>query len=107
MLMVGEGNRANPTVSIPSWSVYDDPMVDMISTSPLRFPVSGVVYSSAVANNNDVISDGGGGGDYSPFLLAEATALQRYLPSNEVDSDIDIFGYRESDIPIDAYSCDE
>ncbi|PIA64545.1 hypothetical protein AQUCO_00100197v1 [Aquilegia coerulea] len=107
MLMIGEGNRANPTVSIPSWSVYDDPMVDMISSSPI-LPVSGVI-SSAAANNNNVISDvGGGGGDYSPFLLAEAlTALQRYLPSNEVDSDTDIFGYRESDIPIDAYSCDE
>ncbi|KAF5208417.1 Zinc finger ccch domain-containing protein [Thalictrum thalictroides] len=101
MMMIGERNRANPTVSIPPWSVYDDPMVDMISSPN---PVSGVSASSSSTSNGD---SGNNVGDYSPFLLAEAlNALQRYLPSNEIDSDSDII-CRESDIPIDAYSCDE
>ncbi|CBI27968.3 unnamed protein product, partial [Vitis vinifera] len=39
--------------------------------------------------------------------VSALTALQRYLPSNDVDvdSDSDISG-READIPVDAYSCD-
>ncbi|RVW96361.1 Zinc finger CCCH domain-containing protein 49 [Vitis vinifera] len=41
------------------------------------------------------------------FPYPALTALQRYLPSNDVDvdSDSDISG-READIPVDAYSCD-
>ncbi|KAL5728936.1 hypothetical protein ACHQM5_001958 [Ranunculus cassubicifolius] len=63
-----------------------------MSSSPL--PVSGV-SGNATGDN----------GEYSQYFIAEAlTALQRYLPSNEADEDSD---GRESDIPIDAYSCDE
>lgn len=88
MMMIGEGNRTNPTVHIPPWSHFEDPMPEMLS--PL--PVSGI------STNNE--------SEYSPFLLAEAlNALQRYLPSNENDSDIS--AHLESDIPVDAFSCDE
>ncbi|KAF9613917.1 hypothetical protein IFM89_013164 [Coptis chinensis] len=88
MMMIGEGNRTNPTVHIPPWSHFEDPMPEMLS--PL--PVSGISTSNE--------------SEYSPFLLAEAlNALQRYLPSNENDSDIS--AHLESDIPVDAFSCDE
>lgn len=97
MLMIGEGNRVNPTVSIPPWtSLFDDP-TDMGMGSPI--PVSGV---SASFNSN---ASDGGDQYYSQFLEA-LNALQHYLPSNELETDSDLSG-READIPIDAYSCDE
>lgn len=49
------------------------------------------------------------GGDYSPYYLQEAlAAIQRYLPptnESEIESDSELSG-RESDVPVDAYSCD-
>lgn len=97
-MMIGESRRPNPTVLVPPWPHFDDPTVDI----SFPYPVSGVsVNSNANANGLQ-------GGEHSPFLLGEAlTALQRYLPSNDVDvdSDSDISG-READIPVDAYSCD-
>ncbi|XP_058074088.1 zinc finger CCCH domain-containing protein 20-like [Magnolia sinica] len=92
-MMLGEGTQPNPTIHVPPWAFMDDSTAGM--HSPI--PISGV---SVNAN----------GGDYSPFLIGEAlTALQRYLPSNETgfdDSDSEVVG-RESDFPVDAYSCDE
>ncbi|KAK9141977.1 hypothetical protein Syun_011377 [Stephania yunnanensis] len=94
MMMIGEGNRPNPTVHVPPWPIFDDQTVEIVS--PL--PVSGVTVNAS----------GGGAGEYSPYIWAEAmTALQRYLPSNEaaeVETDV---ASRESDVPVDAYSCDE
>ena len=93
--MLGEAHRPNPTVHVPPWPGFDDPMADPYSP----YPVSGVsVNSDANAS----------GGDYSPYYLQEAlTALQRYLPSNDndIESDSDHLG-RESDLPVDAFSCD-
>ncbi|KAG6662115.1 zinc finger CCCH domain-containing protein 20-like [Carya illinoinensis] len=96
-MILGEPHRPNPTVHVPPWPLQDDPTADMYppySLSPLS------VNSDGNANSS--------GGDYSPYYLQEAlTALQRYLPSNgtDMDSDCDVF-CRESDAPVDAYSCD-
>lgn len=81
--------RANPTVHVPPWPINEDPMAE--------------IYSSYYADDSNA-----GAGDYSPYYLREAlTALQRYLPSNELDADSDSeFPGRESDSPVDAYSCD-
>ncbi|CAH2056779.1 unnamed protein product [Thlaspi arvense] len=80
--MIGERNHSHPTVHVPPWTtIVDDPTVD----ASFPFPFTG---------NAD---------DYSPF--DDLTALQRYLPSNDVDLDSDDSG-RESDLPSDAYSCD-
>ncbi|OVA14466.1 zinc finger protein [Macleaya cordata] len=102
MMMIGEGNQQNhPTVHVPPWSLFDD------STAGMGYPlpVSGVNGNATGGGGGGGV--GGGGGDYSPLLIGEAlSALQRYLPSNDIDSDSDISG-RESDIPVDAYSCDE
>ncbi|KAK9102252.1 hypothetical protein Sjap_019506 [Stephania japonica] len=102
MLMIGEGSRPNPTVHVPPWPIFDDLTAEIIS--PL--PVSGVTVNAGGGAGGG----GGGGGEYSPYLFAEAlTALQRYLPSNEAaETEIpgDVSG-RESDVPVDAYSCDE
>ncbi|KAM1062026.1 zinc finger CCCH domain-containing protein 20-like [Malus sylvestris] len=95
-MMLGEPHRPNPTVHVPPWLQLDDPTGEMYSP----YPLSGV----------SVNSDGNASGaDFnSPYYLDEAlTTLQRFLPSNEtdLDSDSDISG-RESDAPVDAYSCD-
>lgn len=95
-MMLGEPHRPNPTVRVPPWSLQDDPTADIYSSYSL----------SPLSINTD--GNGNGCGDYSPYGLQEAlSALQRYLPSNEtdLDSDSDIVG-RESDAPVDAYSCD-
>ncbi|KAK9266633.1 hypothetical protein L1049_003585 [Liquidambar formosana] len=93
-MMLGEPNLQNPTVHVPPWTFTDDPAADI----SFPYPVSGVSLNS---NGNANIN----GGDYTPFLLSDAltAALQRYLPSNDVDvdSDSDV-----SDVPIDAFSCD-
>ncbi|KAI4350759.1 hypothetical protein L6164_005180 [Bauhinia variegata] len=94
-MMLGETHRPNPTVHVPPWSVLDDQTLEMYST----YPVSGVSVNSDCNAN---------GGDYSPYYMNDAlTSLQRFLPSNEtdMDSDSEILG-RESDAPLDAYSCD-
>ncbi|KAF8400905.1 hypothetical protein HHK36_014208 [Tetracentron sinense] len=101
-MMIGEANHSNPTVHVPPWALFDDSTAGM----PFTLPVSGVSGNVNV-NVNGATACGGAGGEYSPFLLGDAlTALQRYLPSNDIDSESDISG-RESDIPVDAYSCDE
>ncbi|KAM0969729.1 hypothetical protein TB2_017552 [Malus domestica] len=95
-MMLGEPHRPNPTVHVPPWFLHDDSTAEVYSP----FPLSGVSVSSD-GNAN--------GADFNgPYYLHEAlTTLQRYLPSNEtdLDSDSDISG-RESDAPVDAYSCD-
>ncbi|CAL5186383.1 unnamed protein product [Lathyrus oleraceus] len=88
-MMVGEHHRANPTVHVPPWPTHDEPTAE--------------IYSSYFPDDCNA-----GVGDYSPYYLREAlTALQRYLPSNELDgdSDSDVHG-RDSESPVDAYSCD-
>lgn len=88
-MMLGEHHRSNPTIHMPPWLVNEDPTAD--------------IYSSYYQEDSNA-----GAGDYSPYHLREAlAALQRYLPSNELDgdSDSDVLG-RESDAPVDAYSCD-
>ncbi|XP_077210738.1 zinc finger CCCH domain-containing protein 20-like [Tasmannia lanceolata] len=86
-MMLGEGNQANPTVHVPPWNVFDESTAGMI----FPMPVSGVC------------SDGG---EYSPYWET-LTALHRYLPSNEIDDPDSDGSGRESDIPVDAFSCDE
>ncbi|XP_061371249.1 zinc finger CCCH domain-containing protein 20 [Gastrolobium bilobum] len=87
-MMLGEHHRANPTVHVPPWPNLDDPTAEM--------------YSPYYANDSNA-----GAGDYSPYYMQEAfAALQRYLPSNDSDSDSEVPG-RESDAPVDAYSCDQ
>ncbi|KAA8523207.1 hypothetical protein F0562_009630 [Nyssa sinensis] len=86
-MMIGERNHSNPTVHVPPWALIDNPIVD----TSYSFPAGGI---SLNLNSNAE--------EYSPFLGGDAlTALQRYLPSNDVDVDSD-----ESDVPVDAYSCD-
>ncbi|KAF5748287.1 zinc finger CCCH domain-containing protein 20 [Tripterygium wilfordii] len=89
-MMIGEPTRRNPTVQIPQWDPYDDPMVTI--TAP---------FSVADIDGNA----NGGVPDYSHSpRLDMLTALHRYLPSNEfVDSDP---LSDESDFPVDAFSCD-
>lgn len=90
-MMIGEANFPNPTVHVPPWTLLDD-------------PIGGMPYSIADGNAN--VNGGVNVGDYSPLLLSEAlTALQQYIPSNDVDSDSDISG-READFPLDAFSSD-
>ncbi|POO00586.1 Zinc finger, CCCH-type [Trema orientale] len=95
-MMLGEQHRPNPTVHVPPWNLtVEDPTAEMYSPFPL----------SGVSVNSDC-----NGGDYSPYYLQEAlSALSPYLPSAndpDIDSDSDVSG-RESDSPIDAYSCDQ
>ncbi|XP_068338934.1 zinc finger CCCH domain-containing protein 20-like [Pyrus communis] len=88
-MTLGELHRPNPTVHVPPSLPHDDSTADMYSPSPLSGNANGADFNS-------------------PYYLHEAlTTLQCYLPSNEtdLDSDSDISG-RESDAPIDAYSCD-
>ncbi|XP_023634206.1 zinc finger CCCH domain-containing protein 49 [Capsella rubella] len=78
-MMIGETRRAYPTVEIPPWPSCED-------------------FTSA-----DLFSPAMNSPDCS--MLEALAALQRYLPSNEMDpdSDPDLLG---PDSPIDAYSCD-
>ncbi|KAL6006028.1 hypothetical protein ACLOJK_040073 [Asimina triloba] len=90
--MLGEGTPPNPTILVPPWPPMDDPTAGM--HPPI--PINATSPNAAAA-------------DYSPFFFSEAlTALQRYLPSNEAldESDADMAS-RESDLPLDVYSCDE
>ncbi|KAG0492158.1 hypothetical protein HPP92_005556 [Vanilla planifolia] len=80
--MVGEGGN-HPIVQVPPWPTLDE-------------LVSGVTSNSLAVSC---------GGDLSPFASGElkAAALQRFLPSNDPESDeVKLF-----DPPIDAYSCDD
>ncbi|KAE9587913.1 hypothetical protein Lal_00002766 [Lupinus albus] len=89
-MMLGEHHRSNPTIHVPPWQ---DPTEDM--------------YSSCF--KTDVTDGNAAAADYSPYYMQEMlTALHRYLPSNDPDShsDSDVPG-RESDAPVDAYSCDQ
>ncbi|KAE8691405.1 Zinc finger CCCH domain-containing protein 20 [Hibiscus syriacus] len=78
-MMIGEATRPTPTVKIPSW----DPFNDITSS------ISSVNYNCNAPS--------------SPCPVDYLSALQRYLPSNNFDSDS---LSEESDIPIDAFSCD-
>jgi|UniRef100_A0A2N9IKS7 hypothetical protein len=95
-MMLGEPHHPNPTVHVPPWPPHDDLTADM--------------YSPYSLTSLSVNSDGNGNanaGDYSPYYMQEVmTALQRYLPSNEADLDLDSDSGREADAPVDAYSCD-
>ncbi|XP_042489869.1 zinc finger CCCH domain-containing protein 20-like [Macadamia integrifolia] len=100
MMMLGEGNHHRPTVDVAPWNLFDDSS----AAGGMNFclPVSGVS-----ANGNG----GGGGaaseGDYSSLLFGETlAALQRYLPSNDIDPDSDLLG-READMPLGPFSTDE
>ena len=93
-MMIGEPTRLNPTVQIPSWDPYDD----LTSGIASQFPVN----SPSVNVNGNV---GTPTGDYSPFLESFAS-LHRYLPSNEfVPGESDSLS-EESDVHVDAFSCD-
>ncbi|KAL1210664.1 Zinc finger CCCH domain-containing protein 49 [Cardamine amara subsp. amara] len=78
-MMIGETRRTYPTVEIPPWPVSEE-----LTASEIFSPVM---------NSPDC------------SMLEALAALQRYLPSNELDpdSDPDLLG---PDSPIDAYSCD-
>ncbi|KAG7941305.1 hypothetical protein I3843_16G033400 [Carya illinoinensis] len=80
----------NPTVEIPTWNW--DPVEDL--TTGMASPFS---PSSPSINFNG----NAGVGDHFP-LLESFAALHRYLPSNQSDS----LAEEESDIPVDAFSCD-
>ncbi|XP_043707196.1 zinc finger CCCH domain-containing protein 20-like [Telopea speciosissima] len=100
MMMIGEGNYHRPTVDVSPWTLFDDSSA--VGGMNFSLPVSGVS-----ANGNV----GGGGtaseGDYSSFLFGETiAALQRYLPSNDIDADSDLPG-READLPLGPFSTDE
>nr|POE53132.1 zinc finger ccch domain-containing protein 49 [Quercus suber] len=95
-MMLGEAHHPNRTVHVPPWPTQDDPTAE--------------IYSPYSLTSLSVNSDGNGttgAGDYSPYYLQDVmTALQRYLPSNEADLDLDSDSGREADAPVDAYSCD-
>ncbi|KAH7523783.1 zinc finger CCCH domain-containing protein 23 [Ziziphus jujuba] len=92
-MMLGEPTRFNPTVQIPQWDPFEDPTAVMAS------PFSSVPNSSVNVNAN------AGNGDYALFLDS-FSSLHRYLPSNEyVASESDSLS-EESDVPVDAFSCD-
>ncbi|KAF6139663.1 hypothetical protein GIB67_002468 [Kingdonia uniflora] len=87
----------NPAVNLTPWSLLDE------STDGMIFPLP----VSGISSNINHTAGAGIGGEYSPFLLADAlSALQRYIPSNDIESESDII-CREADIAVDAYSCDE
>ncbi|KAL3535664.1 hypothetical protein ACH5RR_004125, partial [Cinchona calisaya] len=101
-MMIGERNHPNQIIHAPPWptSFSDNQTADMSFTcSP---------------NGNGHSSSTPGFDDYSDALKA----LQRYLPSNGVKTNLsdfvpedlefgndDVFG-KDSDLPVDAYSCD-
>lgn len=83
-MMIGETRRPNPTVQVPPWDLTDDPMAGI--TSP---------YS---VSPNSVSIDGNGNTDIYSLAVGEALkALQRFLPSNELDPESD---------SVDSFSCD-
>lgn len=83
-MMLGEHRRSNPTVHVPPWQ---DPMTDLYS--PFQY--------NAAADD----------GSPNQLQLQEAlAALQRYLPSNDPDFDLDGEDGGGPDSPVDAYSCD-
>ncbi|KAL6952569.1 hypothetical protein U1Q18_018080 [Sarracenia purpurea var. burkii] len=87
-MMVGGRNNPKPIVHVPPWTLVDDPTND----ASFPFPVSGISVNHT-----------GNADEYSPYdALA---ALNLYFPSNDTDLEADESG-RESDIPVDAYSCD-
>ncbi|GMI94854.1 tandem zinc finger 3, Arabidopsis thaliana oxidation-related zinc finger 2 [Hibiscus trionum] len=91
-MMLGATHRPNPTVLVPPWPDPDEDQTD-------------VVYSPISYNTPDSNFNSNG----TPFYLQEAfSALQRYLPSNEPDVELDSeFPSLDSpDSPVDAYSCD-
>ncbi|XVF88670.1 hypothetical protein PTKIN_Ptkin19aG0069100 [Pterospermum kingtungense] len=91
-MMLGETHRPNPTVHVPPWpNLDDDQTAEMYS--PLK-------YNAA---DNHLSSNA------NPYYLQEALAsLQRYLPSNDPDVDLDseFSGLDSPDFATDAYSCD-
>ncbi|TYJ24887.1 hypothetical protein E1A91_A07G009700v1 [Gossypium mustelinum] len=91
-MMLGETHRPNPTVHVPPWPDLDDDQTDVVY-SPIHYN----------ATDNNLNSNG------NPFYLHEAlSALQRYLPSNgpDVELDSEFPGLDSPDSPVDAYSCD-
>ncbi|KAL4319847.1 hypothetical protein GQ457_18G013350 [Hibiscus cannabinus] len=78
-MMIGEPNRPNPTVKIPAWDPFNDPTS---SFSPVNY-------------NCNAPS--------SPCPVDYLSALHRYLPSNDLESDS---LSEDSDLPVDAFSCD-
>lgn len=88
--MLGESQFHSPTVKIPPWPSMDDPMATPYS------PLAG----NGVGVNHDPNAD-----HHNACCIQEAlVALQRYLPSNEPDFDLD--SDTLTDAPVDAYSCD-
>ncbi|KAG6589970.1 Zinc finger CCCH domain-containing protein 49, partial [Cucurbita argyrosperma subsp. sororia] len=92
-MIIGERHRPGPVVHITPLTIPEEPA----SETRFPYPLSGISVSS----------DGNGnGGDYSSYYLKEAlAALQRYTNESEIESDSELSG-RESDVPVDAYSCD-
>ncbi|KAK8654690.1 hypothetical protein V6N13_107297 [Hibiscus sabdariffa] len=81
-MMLGETHRPNPTVHVPPWPDPHDDQTDIVC-SPVTYNATG-----------------------NTFNLREAlSALQRYLPSNEPDVELDS-EFSGLDSPVDAYSCD-
>ncbi|KAL4301687.1 hypothetical protein GQ457_10G000910 [Hibiscus cannabinus] len=81
-MMLGETHRPNPTVLVPPWPDPHHDQTDLVY-SPVSYNATG-----------------------NSFNLREAlSALQRYLPSNEPDVDLDS-EFSGPDSPVDAYSCD-
>lgn len=91
-MMIGERNNHTPAVHVPPWTFADSP------------PASGVSFPASPKGNG---ANFNGADDYSFFLQTDdLAALRRYL-ANEVDDDPDGGGSGlDSDLPLDAYSCD-
>ncbi|KAL6957468.1 hypothetical protein U1Q18_045929, partial [Sarracenia purpurea var. burkii] len=96
MMMNGKNSRSNPTVLVPPWDLLDDPTASMFSS------FSGTATDISVVN----ASSPNGDSSYSPSTFDTLKALHRYLPSNYV-SDSDDFQIDDTDIPVDAFSCDQ
>ncbi|KAF4368604.1 hypothetical protein CsatB_008187 [Cannabis sativa] len=85
-MMMGEPNPSNPTVRIPQWDPYEDPMAGGVSS-----PIS--------------VNSNAGTGDFY-HLLEKFSSLYRYLPSNEfLHGESDSLG-DELDVHADSFSCD-
>ncbi|GAB4837154.1 hypothetical protein Ancab_002065 [Ancistrocladus abbreviatus] len=78
MMMIGELPPPHPMVQVPPWDQYDDPSANILSPY------------SPTATNPDYYS----------------SALQRYLPSNEFNSEADSALSDELDLPFDLFSSD-
>ncbi|XP_022933832.1 zinc finger CCCH domain-containing protein 20-like [Cucurbita moschata] len=96
-MVIGQRHRPGPLLHITPLTIPEEPA----NQTRLPFPLSGISVSS---------DDNANGGDYSPYHLQEVlAAFQRYLPStseSEIESNLELSG-RESDVPVDAYSCDQ